>query len=52
MTIKKRSIFRKKSMVSAMLIENRSISTLGSAGLQARLRNLNRGPMKWDAPGF
>jgi len=38
--------------VSAMLIENRSISTVGTTGLQAQLRNLNREPMKWEAPGF
>jgi len=28
------------------------VGTLGTRGLQARLRNLNREPMKREAPGF
>ena len=35
--------------VSAIIIENRS-STVGTTGIQARLRNLNREPMKREAP--
>ena len=37
--------------ISAMLIESRS-STVGTTGIQARLRNLNREPMKREAPNL
>ncbi|HMB45114.1 MAG TPA: transposase, partial [Candidatus Methanoperedens sp.] len=38
--------------MSAILIKNKSISTVGTTGLQARPSNLNREPMKREARLF
>ncbi len=41
-----------RDQVSAILIENRPSSTVGSTGIYAHQGLLNRGSMQWEAPGL